>query len=325
MAETQLIQLSRVKQQLAVAKSIDEVKDIRNKAEALRAYAETAGLGLEMQNDCAEIKLRAERRAGELLVEQGFGEWGGDRKSSNNVQLEDLNISKIQSHRWQLEASVPDSNFEKYVAETKVKRAELTSHGLLRLALRTKANSPKIPFPEGEYHTIIVDPPWPMQKILREERPNQLEMDYPTMSITEITALPVGDLAYEDGCHLYLWTTHRFLPTAFEVFAEWGAKYECLLTWVKNVGFTPYSWMYSTEHCLFGRIGNLPLLKLGERLDFFAPVREHSRKPDEFYNLVRKVSPEPRIDVFSRQKHGGFAQYGDETAKFTAEEKVVAD
>ena len=66
---TELIHLNTARQAIIQAKSIDEVRDIRNKAEALRVYAETAGLGLQMQNDCAEIKLRAERRAGELLAE----------------------------------------------------------------------------------------------------------------------------------------------------------------------------------------------------------------------------------------------------------------
>jgi len=119
-----------------------------------------------------------------------------------------------------------------------------------------------------------------------------------------------------DDCHVYLWTTHKFLPITFEIFREWNVKYECLLTWVKNVGFTPFSWMYSTEHVLFGRVGSLELLKMGERLDFQAKVREHSRKPDEFYQLVKRVSPEPRIDVFAREKHDGFETWGNEPDKF---------
>lgn len=173
-----------------------------------------------------------------------------------------------------------------------------------------------VPLPEGRYRTIVIDPPWPIEKILREVRPNQVLLDYPTMTVEEIEALPVPELAYEDGCHIYLWTTHKYLPRAFKVLDTWGANYECLLTWVKNVGITPFSWMYSTEHCLFARIGNLPLLKLGKRLDFQAKVREHSRKPDEFYNLVKEVSPEPRIDMFSREKREGFTQYGNELDRF---------
>ena len=170
--------------------------------------------------------------------------------------------------------------------------------------------------PVGQYRTIVIDPPWPIEKILRDKRPNQYDFDYPTMNIEEIKAFPLRTITFNDGAHIYLWTTQRFLPVSFDIFRAWGVNYECLLTWVKNVGFTPFSWMYSTEHCLFGHIGSLPLLRLGKRLDFSARVREHSRKPDEFYKLVAEVSPEPRIDIFSREKHDGFFQYGNELNKF---------
>ena len=60
----------------------------------------------------------------------------------------------------------------------------------------------------------------------------------------------------------------------------------------------------------------MPLLKNGLRLDFSGKVREHSRKPDEFYDLVRRASPGPRIDIFSREKRDGFDQYGHEVGKF---------
>ena len=177
-----------------------------------------------------------------------------------------------------------------------------------------QGNFPTIP--KLKYQTLVIDPPWQTEKILREVRPNQKEeFDYPTMTIDEIKALPIKDLVHEN-CHVYLWTTHKYLPTAFEVFRFWDVKYECLLTWVKNVGFTPFSWMYSTEHILFGRIGNLELLMKGKRLDFKADVREHSRKPNEFYELVREVSPEPRLDMFAREKHEGFIPWGNEIDKF---------
>lgn len=181
-----------------------------------------------------------------------------------------------------------------------------------------------IALPEGKYRTIVIDPPWPIEKILREVRPNQFDIDYPTMTIDEIKALPIQDKADENGCHIYLWTTHKFLPTAFDILEAWGARYQCLLTWVKNVGMTPFSWMYSTEHCLFARIGDLDLLKMGKRLDFNAKVREHSRKPDEFYELVKEVSPETRLDMFGRGEHDGFDVWGNEPDKFKTSVTVDA-
>jgi N6-adenosine-specific RNA methylase IME4 len=169
--------------------------------------------------------------------------------------------------------------------------------------------------PVGTYRTIVIDPPWPMQKIERDVRLNQTApLDYYPMSIEELREFRVP--AADDGCHLYLWTTHKFLPAALELADAWGFRYQCLLTWVKNVGFTPFSFMYSTELVIFARRGSLDLLVKGRRLDFAAKVREHSRKPDEFYDLVRDVSPGPRIDMFSREPRDGFDQWGNETERF---------
>lgn len=168
----------------------------------------------------------------------------------------------------------------------------------------------------GTYAAIVIDPPWEVQDIEREVRPRQVGWDYPTMTEAELAAFkPMRKLPNSD-CHLYLWTTHKHLPAAFRLARAWGFNYQCLMTWRKNVGITPYSWMYSTEHVLFCRRGSLDLLELGKRLDFEAPVREHSRKPDEFYELVRHVSPGPRLDVFSRESRPGFDSWGNEAGKF---------
>ena len=82
------------------------------------------------------------------------------------------------------------------------------------------------------------------------------------------------------------------------------------MTWNKNVGFTPFSWMYDTEHVLFGRIGSLDLLKKGLRLSFSAKVTKHSEKPDVFYERVALASPTPRGEWFGRRKRRGFETVG---------------
>lgn len=327
---TTLVKFEAVKRALAEARSIDEVKEVRDKAEALRLYVKQQGDGLEMQNDIAEIKLRAERRAGELLKQMGLAKGGNPKLQPIleptgsimlPVPLKDLGINKFQSSRWQLEAEVSSEEFERYVAKIKADKEELTSVGLRRLAQKlrqreeveaTQANVLEFEGGDRKYHTIVIDPPWPVQKILRDERPNQDIFDYSTMTIEEIGKLPIADLADLDGCHVYLWVTHKFLPDGLKLFKQWGVKYECIMTWVKNVGFTPFSWMYSTEHILFGRIGSLEVQRKGLKLNFTGKVREHSRKPDEFYELVRQASPNPRIDLFSREARDGFEQWGDE-------------
>lgn len=178
------------------------------------------------------------------------------------------------------------------------------------------------PLPEGKYRTLVIDPPWSMDRSERTARPEQEPvLDYPVMDLEAIINLPIAELAAEN-CHVYLLTTHRFLPDAFGVFKseKWEVKYHCLLTWVKNVGFTPFSWMFSTEHCLFGWRGSFEFPNKGERVEFSAPVREHSRKPEEFYEKVWRVSPEPRLELFSREPHEGFIPWGNEVNKFSGQE-----
>lgn len=168
-------------------------------------------------------------------------------------------------------------------------------------------------FPEGPFRAVTLDPPWPMPKIEREARPDQGQtLDYPTMSLDEIEQLPIPGLADQQGAHVYLWVTHKFLPAGLALFEAWDVRYQCVMTWRKNVGPTPFSWMYDTEHVLFGRVGDLPLSRNGLRLSFEAPAIGHSIKPDVFYERVCQASPGPRLAMFERGQRDGFEVWGDE-------------
>jgi N6-adenosine-specific RNA methylase IME4 len=158
-----------------------------------------------------------------------------------------------------------------------------------------------------------------MQKIEREVAPNQVGFDYPTMTEEELEAFPVADLAAND-CHLFLWTTHKFLPMAFRLVEHWGFTYICTMVWHKAGGFQPFGLpQYNCEFVLFCRKGNLPFLDTKDfPCCFTGARREHSRKPDEFYRTIARVSPGPRLDVFSREARDGFAQYGKETELYDA-------
>lgn len=200
----------------------------------------------------------------------------------------------------------------------------------------TPVADPVLP-PAGKYQCIVIDPPWPVQKIERDERPDQgVRLDYSTMPIEcrqpceglsctqtgwdyrcdsiECTVGHVLSTAAFEDCHLYLWVTQKYLPAGLDLMTSWGFRYQCVMTWRKNVGITPYSWMYDTEHVLFGRRGNLPLTKLGLRLSFDASVQGHSVKPDVFYDRVREASPGPRLDMFPGVQHEGFEPWGLEAS-----------
>lgn len=140
-------------QALMVARDYDEVKQIRDKMEALRVYLKQQGESLEMQNACAEIKIRAERRAGEILRDMPKAAGGQpyqERNSTGNTvlpveneapTLADLGLSKMQSSRFQSIASIPEPKFEQYIAETKAGQEELTTAGLLRVKASESATA----------------------------------------------------------------------------------------------------------------------------------------------------------------------------------------
>jgi DNA modification methylase len=132
---------------LAEARDLDEVKAIRNLAEAARVYARQAQLGLEAQNHAAEIKLRAERRAGELVrdLPRNEGVRFGRSIVEQPPRLQDLGISRAQSHRWQAIASVPLPTFEEHLAEAKLRGQEITSAAALRLAAHRQRAAATVP------------------------------------------------------------------------------------------------------------------------------------------------------------------------------------
>ena len=99
-----------------------------------------------------------------------------------------------------------------------------------------------IPTLDVRYRTIVIDPPWPIDRIVREIRPQDpATLDYPTMSLEQIEQLPVDELSDPEGCHLYLWVTQKYLPAGLDLLEFWGFMYQCLMTWVKPTGMTPYS------------------------------------------------------------------------------------
>jgi N6-adenosine-specific RNA methylase IME4 len=308
---------------LVESHQIDEVKDIRDKAEALRLYAKQAGEGLENQNMMAEIKLRAERRCGELLGDMEKRD-GGDaqRARSQHVTeseipptLSDMGISRMQSSRWQAIAAVPEPIFEEHLATVRAEAAELTSAGVLRVAHQIKRQEMyetkhAAPSPVGKYSVIYADPPWPYNNSGFHQ---SAAAHYPTMTIDDICAMPVGDLA-DEPCALYMWATVPLLPDALRVLEAWGFEYKTHRVWVKDKA-PGMGWWLQTYHelLLIGtRNGNAhPLERLPSIVE--SPVGRHSRKPDVFRADIERCHAGARIELFARETSVGWEAWGNES------------
>jgi len=165
-----------------------------------------------------------------------------------------------------------------------------------------------------KFATIVIDPPWDWGDEGDQDQLGRARPDYATMSIDELCALPVGDLADVD-CHLYLWITNRSLPKGFRLMDAWGFRYITAITWAKpHFGMGNY-FRGQTEHILFGVKGSQPLMRKDVGTIFTAPrgPNGHSSKPAEFYELVESCSPGPHLEMFSRCDREGWKTWGQES------------
>jgi len=164
---------------------------------------------------------------------------------------------------------------------------------------------------EGIYDVIVIDLPWPMKKIERNVAPNQVNFDYPTMSIEEMKELVIPTA---NDCHIWSWTTHKYLPYMFELLNHWELKYICAFVWHKNGGFQPFNLpQYNCEFVLYAHKGNPQFVNTKDFMTCFNAKRTgHSKKPEEFYDVIRRVTTGRRLDMFNRRAIEGFDVWGKE-------------
>jgi N6-adenosine-specific RNA methylase IME4 len=176
-----------------------------------------------------------------------------------------------------------------------------------------------------QYGTILIDPPWRFLNRTGKMAPEHKRLRrYETMSFAEIKALPVADLALPKS-HLYLWTPNALIGEAMQIMRAWGFTYKTNIVWLKvrkdggpdgrGVGFY---YRNVTELLLFGVRGNLRTLAPGRSQVNVIITRkqEHSRKPDEQYDIIERCSPGPRIELFARKGVPDWTCWGNEVESY---------
>lgn len=177
----------------------------------------------------------------------------------------------------------------------------------------------------GKYKTILADPPWRFQNSTGKVAPEHKRLSrYQTLSLQEILDIPVNSVA-DEKAHLYLWVPNALLAEGLETMKKWGFTYKTNIVWYKirkdggpdgrGVGFY---FRNVTELVLFGVKGSMRTEKPGRtQVNLVASrKREHSRKPDELYDLIESCSPGPYLELFARGKRKNWTMWGNQVEDY---------
>lgn len=181
----------------------------------------------------------------------------------------------------------------------------------------------------NKYAVIYADPPWRFKTYSEAGEGRSAISHYDCMSLKDIKALPISNMAMDDCC-LFLWVTDPFLKNAFDVMESWGFEYKTVaFYWAKlnkyaDLDFTlndfftgmGYWTRANPEQCLLATRGKPKRINNGVRKLIISPRREHSRKPDEIYDRIEQLVKGPYLELFSRQTRLGWDSLGDQAGLF---------
>lgn len=335
-----LVRLEGAVRALADARTLDDVLAIHDRARAAAEYARAAKLGLEAQNHAAEIKLRAERKAGELLggllrqpgartdlaaaEATSSGDGQGSVYSPYAAVLNETATTRQDAARWQKIADLPPERFEDFITKTRAAGEELTTARALRFE-RELARERLIaemreapPLPDGRYRVFYADPPWAYDDegvIDGNESFGRAERYYPAMSIAQLCEMgeAVRGMA-EDDAVLFMWVPSPFLESCFHVIRAWGFRYKASYIWDKvRRNYGHYN-SVRHEFLLIGVRGNCtPDTRTLPDSVVSVERGRHSEKPERFREIIdSQYTWGARIELFARRPAAGWVTWGNE-------------
>lgn len=316
---------------LAEAKSVDEVKDLRDKAVAMAAYARQAR-NRDLEADAIEIRMRATRRLDQLRQVQketiGLNRGAAaPTRVDEKPTLASQGIDKNLAHQARTLGALSDEQFEGKVAEARdaigkvVKSVvDIGDKAAKRAAREAELAASQRSLPEKRYGVILADPEWRFEPRSRETGMDRsADNHYPTSSTDEICARDVPSISADD-CALFLCATAPMLEHALRVMKSWGFEYKTHRVWnkVRPGEQTGTGYWFTGEHelILLGTRGNVPCPAPGTQLrsNFFAPVGKHSEKPECIAEMIERYFPNlPKIELNRRgPPRPGWDAWGNE-------------
>ncbi len=186
---------------------------------------------------------------------------------------------------------------------------------------------PAWPFGElqpGRYGVILADPPWRFSNFSGKGEAKNPIAHYPCMKFADLATLPVARLAAPD-CAMIMWATAPLLNKAIELLGLWGFTFKSAGSWAKQSS-TGASWTFGTgyiyrsaaEFYVVGTIGKPRVQSRSVRNLIVAPVRQHSRKPDQMHSDVEALYAGPYAELFGRQRRPGWDVWGNDVDRFDA-------
>jgi N6-adenosine-specific RNA methylase IME4 len=329
----QLVRYEAARTALAEARTVDEAKGIRDKAEAIRAYARMAK-DKQLELDATEIRARATRRIGEMMAVQPKNQGGRPKETglpenpiSKPITLAKAGIDKNLAHAARQLADISDDEFERTLASWRaltiardervtVKSIKSADKAERRAARERELANKQFALPTRKYGVISADPEYRFDPWSRETGMDRAaDNHYPTSAVEVIKSRDVASIAADD-CVLFLWATAPMLPQALSVMDAWGFEYRSNYVWLKDRIGTGYWNRNAHEHLLIGVHGNIPAPAMGTQWYSVveAPVGEHSAKPQIFLEMIEEYYPNlPRIELNCRgPARPGWDAWGNE-------------
>jgi N6-adenosine-specific RNA methylase IME4 len=328
--------LSTASRALCEARTVDEVKDIRDKAEAVKAYARKAKLGHSILLEAALVKVRAERKLGGILSDTELAksapgnQFTGVKEPSDEATptLATLGITKSDSSRFQQIANLPEDVFQSYVKEAVETEREPTTAGLLKLAKRQCKSPTEDPqascdpgFPQDQssmaattatldeiigsgrqFATILAEP-----ACLQNPSNSDVAPPLDELTMEEVCALPISAIS-SAVAHLHLWSHAESLLDSLDVMEAWGFEYRSCFVWADARDDEPSAryWRPACRLLLLGSKGE-PIFSSNAVPGYLKPnQQQRDARCATIRAFIERVSPGPYLQLFASDTTNGW-------------------